>query len=483
MVDPKNKSPERMTLGEATIDDGPVLSSGGMPATAMSMESSSLLERSRVALIEHSRIALVALVDGTIAQLDADTQAMLRRRLKGAAAVLFVGFAAFLVKHLLQSIESSGMAPLILLQAGVTLILGFVGLLISFSRTTSILGLRLAELIIFGVPMVFFLGVQGVGMVTTEGRGGQGVFFIGEGPWLALMFTYALFIPNTLRRAGTVIAFMVLAPVVLNLSLKFSVPVLWDVLTWEHLSYFTLLLGFCGAGSVFGVQTIDTLRRDVAEARQLGQYRLKERIGVGGMGEVYKAEHQLLKRPCVIKLIKPEKAGDTRVLARFKREVRATSKLTHWNTIAIYDYGSTADGVFYYVMEYLPGMSLSDIIKTYGQMPADRVIHVLHQACEALAEAHNHKLIHRDVKPGNIFLAERGGVFDVVKLLDFGLVKPAMDEEDQHLTVEGAIIGSPLFMSPEQAGGDQPDARSDIYSLGAVGYYLLTGRPPFEGDR
>ena len=161
---------------------------------------------------------------------------------------------------------------------------------------------------------------------------------------------------------------------------------------------------------MFGVQTIDTLRHEAYEARQLGQYRLKERIGAGGMGEVYKAEHQLLKRPCVIKLIKPEKAGDARVLARFKREVRATSKLTHWNTIAIYDYGSTSDGVFYYVMEYLPGMSLSELVKRYGPMPPERVIHVLRQACEALAEAHGQGLVHRDIKPGNIFLAERGGV-------------------------------------------------------------------------
>jgi serine/threonine protein kinase len=135
-------------------------------------------------------------------------------------------------------------------------------------------------------------------------------------------------------------------------------------------------------------------------------------------------------------------------------------------------------------MEYLPGMSLLELVERFGQMPAPRVVHFLRQACDALGEAHAAGLIHRDVKPGNIFAAYRGGVWDVTKLLDFGLVKPAVEEQPIQLTTEGSLTGSPLFMSPEQATGDgTPDARSDIYSLGAVGYYLLTARPPFEGDR
>ena len=204
------------------------------------------------------------------------------------------------------------------------------------------------------------------------------------------------------------------------------------------------------------------------------------------MGEVYLAEHQLLKRPCVVKLIRPDKTGNPRVLARFQREVRATAKLSHWNTVEIYDYGCTAEGTFYYVMEYLPGMSLGELVGRFGPLPPERVIYLLRQACDALGEAHAAGLIHRDIKPGNIFVAERGGVYDVAKLLDFGLVKPLWDEEDEpgHLTAEGTITGSPLFMSPEQALGEaKPDGRSDIYSLGAVGYYLLTGHPPFEGDK
>jgi len=165
--------------------------------------------------------------------------------------------------------------------------------------------------------------------------------------------------------------------------------------------------------------------------------------------------------------------------------VRSTAKLSHWNTIEIFDYGHTQDGTFYYVMEYLPGMSLAELVERFGPLPAERAIHFLAQTCDALTEAHAMGLIHRDIKPGNIFAAQRGGVYDVTKLLDFGLVKPLVDDEHSiQLTVEGAITGSPLFMSPEQAVGDsQPDARSDMYSLGAVGYFLLTGCPPFEGDR
>ncbi|MHC4180784.1 MAG: serine/threonine-protein kinase, partial [Planctomycetota bacterium] len=257
-----------------------------------------------------------------------------------------------------------------------------------------------------------------------------------------------------------------------------------QVLTFGDVSEFLLIMAVAAVTGLFGVDTIGSLRREAFEARQLGQYRLTRRIGAGGMGQVYLAEHQLMKRPCVVKLIRPDKAGDARVLARFQREVRATAKLSHWNTIEIFDYGSTEDGTFYYVMEYLPGMSLRGLVERFGSVPAARVIHLLRQACDALGEAHAAGLIHRDIKPGNIFAARRGGVYDVVKLLDFGLVKPFTDEQPIELTTEGSITGSPLFMSPEQATGDeQPDARSDIYSLGAVGYYLLTARPPFEGDK
>ena len=180
-------------------------------------------------------------------------------------------------------------------------------------------------------------------------------------------------------------------------------------------------------------------------------------------------------------MIRAEQAGDPKLLARFEREVQMTARLSHWNTIEIYDYGRTEDGTFFYVMEYLPGLSLEDLLERHGPLPPERVVHLLRQTCQGLREAHGIGLIHRDIKPGNIFVARRGGLHDVAKLLDFGLVKPVSEMAPARLTQEGGISGTPLFMSPEQAQGrDNLDARSDIYSLGAVGYALLTGRPPFE---
>ena len=248
-------------------------------------------------------------------------------------------------------------------------------------------------------------------------------------------------------------------------------------------SFDALILLILAVGATYGARTISRLRRQVAEARQLGQYRLRRRIGAGGMGEVYLAEHQLLKRPCAVKLIRPGDAADPRALERFEREVRLTATLSHPNTVEIYDYGRAEDGTYYYVMEYLPGLSLAELVERHGPLPPGRVVYLLRQVCRALREAHAAGLIHRDIKPSNIFAARRGGLDDVAKLLDFGLVRPAAAADAAHLSGEGQILGTPLFMSPEQAtGGRELDERSDIYSLGAVAYYLLTGRPPFDGE-
>ena len=200
------------------------------------------------------------------------------------------------------------------------------------------------------------------------------------------------------------------------------------------------------------------------------------------MGEVFRAEHVLLKRPCAIKLIKAANEANVTAIARFEKEVKATAKLTHWNTVEIYDYGRTDDGTFYYVMELLPGMSLEDLVEKHGPLPPLRAIYLLRQVCGALQKAHSAGLIHRDIKPANIFAAQRGGVYDVAKLLDFGLVKQRADEADGERPSREPVSGTPLYMSPEQASAyEEVDPRADIYSLGAVAYCLLTGQPPFTG--
>jgi serine/threonine-protein kinase len=199
------------------------------------------------------------------------------------------------------------------------------------------------------------------------------------------------------------------------------------------------------------------------------------------MGEVYLAEHVLLRRPCAVKLIRPERAGDPQALRRFEREVQATAALTHPNTVEVYDYGRADDGTFYYAMEYLRGLSLQELVARHGPLPPARAAHLLRQVCGALQEAHAGGLVHRDIKPSNVIVCQRGGVCDVAKLLDFGLVRaPCLGGGAETLTQEGTIAGTPAYMSPEQAKGlEDLDARSDIYSLGALAYFLVTGRPPF----
>jgi len=223
------------------------------------------------------------------------------------------------------------------------------------------------------------------------------------------------------------------------------------------------------------------LHERVREARQLGQYTLEAPIGAGGMGEVYIARHALLRRPTAVKLVLGPDATEAQ-LRRFEREVQLTSCLTHPNTINVYDYGRTPDGIFYYAMEYLDGIDLEELVDRHGPQPSGRVIDILLQVCGALHEAHSVELIHRDVKPANIFLCERGGIWDFVKVLDFGLVKQVGAAPTLSQSSTNVLAGTPLYLSPEGiTDPEKVDARSDLYALGAVAYYLLTGVPVFEG--
>jgi eukaryotic-like serine/threonine-protein kinase len=234
---------------------------------------------------------------------------------------------------------------------------------------------------------------------------------------------------------------------------------------------------------------VTSLGRQVAKAREMGSYQLGELLGRGGMGEVYKAAHRMLARPAAIKLIRPETiaAGDPEgaqlALARFRREAEAAATLQSPHTVELYDFGVTDDGTLYFVMELLDGMDLESFVKRHGPAPAARVAHILRQTCESLAEAHARGMVHRDVKPANIHLGRLGLVYDFVKVLDFGLVKPIADlSAEQALTTQiGLIIGTPGYMAPEMVRGGRVDGRADLYALGCVAYYLLTGRQVFDG--
>jgi serine/threonine protein kinase len=242
------------------------------------------------------------------------------------------------------------------------------------------------------------------------------------------------------------------------------------------------LLGLTSIGllvfSIMVTRLKQQAREAAVEAKQLGQYRLEQKIGSGAMGTVYKGQHAMLRRPTAIKLLDTDKVTSTSI-ARFEREVQITSLLNHPNTVAIYDFGRTPDDVFYYAMEFLDGIDLQDLIDDHGPQPASRVIYLLRQVCGSLYEAHSKGLVHRDIKPANIMLTRRGGQADVVKVLDFGLVK-AFD--DQHAG-DDRMAGTPLYLSPEAIQMPSAvDACSDLYAVGAVGYFLLTGKPVFEAD-
>ena len=293
----------------------------------------------------------------------------------------------------------------------------------------------------------------------------------------------ALVIPSRARRtiwitALAMLPIVVVGPYVLShhmsgLELRFASL---DLAMWS-----------VAATTVAGISSrvIFGLRSKVAQVRRLGQYTLEQKIGEGGMGEVYRASPAMLRRPTAIKLLPPDRMGEAS-LRRFEREVQLTASLTHPNTVAVFDYGRTPDGIFYYAMEYFDGVNLDELVAHDGPQPPGRVIHLLVQVCGSLAEAHGVGLIHRDIKPANILLVERGGIPDVVKVVDFGLAKhvdPIDSEVTATVTTTNIIRGTPLYLSPEAIKNDPDlDARSDLYALGAVGYFLLTGQPVFQSD-
>jgi serine/threonine-protein kinase len=307
-----------------------------------------------------------------------------------------------------------------------------------------------------------------------------------------IMFARSVFVPSSARRT-TILGILIGIPLVAamywhNLSVDLSV---WGSFGYDAESaqrvagsqsvittmWWTLTTGLAALAS----RVIHRLRKEVSDIQSLGQYNLERKLGEGAMGVVYEAKHGMLKRPTAIKLLRPSLA-DPDALDRFRREVQLTAKLTHPNTVTIYDYGRTPDGLFYYAMELLSGATLTQVVDAGGPQPIERVVRILRDAALALNEAHEVGLIHRDIKPSNIMLARQGGVPDVTKVLDFGLVKNLGKVDDLEQTNTMSIKGTPHYLSPEAIQDPQGiDGRTDLYALGAVGYYLLAGRHVFEG--
>ena len=246
----------------------------------------------------------------------------------------------------------------------------------------------------------------------------------------------------------------------------------------------------CAIIATLPSRVLHRVGRKLREAQELGSYQLIERLGAGGMGEVWRAEHNLLARSAAVKLVRPEVLGMSNeheartVLARFEREAQATAALSSPHTINLFDFGVTEEGTFYYVMELLLGRDMESLIREFGPVPADRAIYLLRQVCHSLADAHARGLVHRDIKPANIYLCRMGLEYDFVKVLDFGLVKSSTRKEigETTLTSPQMTTGTPAYMAPEVILGEEVDRRADVYSFGCVAYYLLTGRLVFEAE-
>jgi len=423
--------------------------------------------------------AQVGFVDGRKPKFSDETAALLRSRITAAALLMSVILSLAFLGNL-----AIGQLSLWWLRFTILAVLVTSFALLRSSRRFSLASLRRFELLIFGV-----LAFQLMAMMVTELTRFASQEDVASllayraklvSAWIIIMLAYGMMLPNTWRRATGVLMVMAAIPYATIFCLTWFTPTLDALLAQDNSSVPLPLTFVAAAVGVFGAHVINSIRREAFKARQFGQYRLLNRLGAGGMGEVYQAEHTLLKRPCAIKLIKADSEADTLAINRFEKEVKATARLTHWNTVEIYDYGRTDDGAFYYVMELLPGLSLEEIVDAFGAFPPERVVHLLHQICGALSEAHSVGLIHRDIKPANIFASQRGGVNDVAKLLDFGLVKEDAESRDETSGRPGSFSGTPLYMAPEQATSyEKVDGRADIYSLGAVGFHLLTGQTPF----
>lgn len=299
-----------------------------------------------------------------------------------------------------------------------------------------------------------------------------------------IIILFALLLPGTPRRVlgvACMAALMSLLAIALLQATGVVVATADNYAATIIHSGFAILFAYLAAGVIY------RLGREVAKAREMGSYQLGDLLGRGGMGEVYRATHRMLARPAAIKLIRPEMlrsdpTGQQMAITRFRREAEAAASLRSPHSVELYDFGVTPDNTFYCVMELLDGTDLETLVRQKGPLPPARVIYLLRQVCESLEEAHAMGLVHRDIKPANIHLGRLGRRHDFVKVLDFGLVKSidANKSQDSMATAQGNVAGTPSYMAPEVAMGESFDGKADIYAVGCVGYFLLTGRQVFE---
>jgi len=308
----------------------------------------------------------------------------------------------------------------------------------------------------------------------------------GNVSWICIIIlVYPAIAPNTVWKTFVVSVIAAsMDPVALGLTLQRVGQI--DATLAEAVQSF-LPNYICAALAVVPAQIIAKLGRQASKAKELGSYKLGEVLGQGGMGEVHLATHRMLARPAAIKLIRSEVLGASSsqaahvIVERFRREAQAAAALRSPHTIELYDFGISEDGTFYYVMELLDGLDLETLVERYGPVPAERAAHFLRQACLSLGEAHSRGMIHRDVKPSNLHATRLGLAVDFLKILDFGLVKNVGPQPDSTLTAPQVAPGTPTYMAPEIALGEKPDQRADVYSLGCVAYWLLTGQLVFDG--
>ncbi|MCC7535834.1 MAG: serine/threonine protein kinase [Deltaproteobacteria bacterium] len=329
--------------------------------------------------------------------------------------------------------------------------------------------------------------VQAVGtaaIVGAELAGGVGEHTTGLSRAVVWLVVFPVLVPRSTRAAavGSGISLLVAASALaVAAALTPRLPPAGELFLWLAPFVVAATLGVAVSRVVHG------LGREVARARQMGSYRLLSRIGAGGMGEVWRAEHRLLARPAAVKLVHADRYarrdGDLDLaLRRFEREAKATASLRSPHTVALFDFGVTEEGSLYYAMELLEGMDAETLVERFGPVDAARAVHLLRQVCSSLAEAHAAGLVHRDIKPANIHVGRAGVEHDFVKVLDFGLVRPALDSGEMRLTADGTMSGTPAYMAPEViTGRAEVDARADLYAVGCVAYWLLTGQCVFEG--